>query len=133
MTQAATNSMNSFSKEDQSENIPDWLKRIRELKKADQPVEEENQWQQEKLFAGIQDEKNQPAKHLESSNRPVKKSETAEQATASPQGQPLLAEAPGIEGIDPSDEPEKSSETDLIDEELPEGFTPYENGNDQIK
>ncbi len=126
--QATPNSGNLFSNEDQSENIPDWLKRIRELKKADQPVEEENQWQQEKLFAGIPDKKSQPAKHAESSSRAVKKPETTESELTEPQGQPLLTEAPEIEASDPSNEPESDSKTNLLDEELPEGFTPFKNG-----
>ena len=39
--------------QENEENLPEWLKRVRELKKADTPVEEVDEWQQEKLFPGL--------------------------------------------------------------------------------
>ena len=41
------------SGEEESENIPEWLRRVRQLKEADAPPEEETpDWEQTKLFNG---------------------------------------------------------------------------------
>ncbi|HSL86463.1 MAG TPA: zinc ribbon domain-containing protein [Bacteroidales bacterium] len=45
------------------DDIPDWLKRIRDLKKADQPEEEEeDKWRQQILFESQKDEKDRKRK-----------------------------------------------------------------------
>ena len=58
----------SAASEENDENLPEWLKRIRELKKADTPVEEVDEWQQEKLFPGLAQDADGPAGRSEASH-----------------------------------------------------------------
>ena len=109
-------------KEEKDENIPEWLKRVRELKKADQPVEEVDQWQQEKLFAGLaQDKKGnqEPAKPV---SRPAKPSDAPAPKPVVPEDQPMLEEAPASETTHADEE--EIIKPDGSEDELPEGFTP---------
>jgi hypothetical protein len=117
-----------ISKEEPAEDLPGWLKRIRELKKADQPVEEVDQWQQEKLFTGLAQEKGKPADHTDEVRRPIRTQDEPAPKPIVPEGQPLLEEAPKEEKTGDMDESE-SVEPDHPDDELPEGFTPLKTGS----
>ena len=131
-----TNNISAISEEN-DENLPGWLKRIRELKKADTPVEEVDEWQQEKLFPGLIHEADKTASHTETSTRPQKLNESPEPKPVIPEGQPLLEAAPAEEILEekdlPVDEgmPEEivlpdDEEPDDSENELPDGFTPLE-------
>jgi hypothetical protein len=127
----------SAGTEENEENLPEWLKRIRQLKKADTPVEEVDEWQQEKLFPGLTQEADKTANHTETSNRPQKLNESPEPKLVIPEGQPLLEEVPAEEILEEKDLPVDEGmpeevilpdveEPDDSENELPEGFTPLE-------
>ena len=111
------------------ENLPEWLKRIRELKKADTPVEEVDEWQQEKLFPGLAKEPDGPEGRSESPIRPPRASEKPDPKPVIPEGQPMLDEAPVEEDPEEETMPEEGDPQDEEgpgdpEDELPEGFTP---------
>lgn len=118
------NSSRSSIKEEE-ENLPDWLKRIRELKKADTPVEETDQWQQEKLFSGLPQDKDEIEEHPAPVSRPVKSREEPERKPLVPDEQPPLDEVFPEEPSDDKVESQKIEPEDSEDE-LPDGFTPLE-------
>ena len=121
---AVENTKSKFTgKEKLAEDLPDWLKRIRELKKADTPVEEVDQWQQEKLFTGLTPEKDKTTELTKVVRRPVRSHEEPDPKPTLPTGQPLLEEAPAEEKSKNQDESE-NVESEHTDDELPEGFTP---------
>jgi hypothetical protein len=107
------------------ENIPEWLKHIRELKKADAPVEEVDEWQQEKLFPGLAQEADGPAGRSESITRPPKVPEKTDPKPVIDEGQPTLDEAPAEKGQDEGIQNDEEEPGDP-ENELPEGFTPLE-------
>lgn len=111
--------------EESEENLPDWLKRIRELKKADTPVEEVDHWQQERLFPGLKPEVNKTETNPAPASRPAKSYNAPSFKPVIPEGQPALEEAPSEDFPDKElDKDEK--EPDDSENELPEGFTPLE-------
>lgn len=119
--------MNSAEKPDA--DIPEWLKRIRELKKADQPNEgEEDQWRQQILFDSGQ---NEPSKKKPSRASPPKPVSKLDPDKSLPQSA-VDDEPPQNEEAQPLPNPildQKEAEDDLEaidpgDEELPDGFTP---------
>ena len=124
-----TDEMHSGKKLD--EDIPEWLKRIRELKKADQPEEEEeDQWRQQILFDSGQNEPSKKKPSRASSPRPVSKpdlDQSSHQAgienepPQNQEAQPLPD--PILEQKETDDDPEA---IDPGDEELPDGFTPLD-------
>lgn len=113
------------------EDIPEWLKRVRELKKADQPEdEEEDQWRQQILFESQAKEKS--ASKTSGGTKPrlaSKPSEDKPENHLKEEGQPIFAhttrnsetEFPPIETDDAG-----SETTDEGDAELPDGFTPLD-------
>jgi hypothetical protein len=117
-------------KDDSSEDLPDWLKRIRELKKADQPLEEIDQWQQEKLFAGQAGDSEDPLDQPEFLRRISKPRVDAESRPAIPEVQPMLEETPMEKKSEAHDEA-VDSKPDPSDEDLPDGFTPFKTESDQ--
>lgn len=113
------------------EDIPEWLKRVRELKSADQPEEEEDdQWRQQILFASQENEKMASKKPGGTKPRPVSKPaadvqeshpQNEEQPIPSQDQRSLDSESPKL---DPS-----GTGSDLADESndvLPDGFTPLD-------
>lgn len=124
-----TDEMHSGKKLD--EDIPEWLKRIRELKKADQPEEEEeDQWRQQILFDSGQNEPSKKKSSRASSPRPVSKpdpdksspqSAVEDEPPQNQEAQPLPD--PILEQKETDDDPEA---IDPGDEELPDGFTPLD-------
>jgi len=111
--------------EESDENLPDWLKRIRELKKADTPVEEVDQWEQEKLFTGLTQEIDTTINAPGTASRPVRSHGLPDPKLASSEGQPLLKETPAEDILEEEVDPDKN-EPDDSENELPEGFTPLE-------
>jgi len=113
------------------ENLPEWLKRIRELKKADTPIEEVDEWQQEKLFPGLAQDADGPTTRSEPPSHPPRGYEKADPKPVIPEGQPMLDEAlveDDLKEIRMTDvgAPQAKDEPDDPEEELPEGFTPLE-------
>ena len=117
------------SVEENEENLPEWLKRVRELKKADTPIEEVDEWQQEKLFPGLAQDADKTPGKTETASRPPRVIELSDPKPVIPEGQPTLDEAPVENGpeedvlqddkvLPDEEEPGES------DNELPEGFTP---------
>jgi hypothetical protein len=112
------------------EDIPEWLKRVRELKKADQPEEEEeDQWRQQILFESQVKEKS-ASKPLGSKPRPASKPyEDKPESALKEDEQPLFihqsknheAESSQFETDDT-----ESDETNQGNAELPDGFTPLD-------
>ncbi len=117
--------------QENEENLPEWLKRIRELKKADTPVEEVDEWQQEKLFPGLAQEPDGPSGRSEVPSRSPKGYEKPDPKPVIPEGQPMLDEAPVEDEADEmrmTDDgaPQNEDEPGDPEDELPEGFTPLE-------
>ncbi len=116
--------------ENNIEDIPEWLKRVRELKKADQPEEEEeDQWRQQILFESQAKERS-ASKTSVSKPRPASKpNEDKPESALKEDGQPLFihqsknheAESSQFETDDT-----ESDETDQGNAELPDGFTPLD-------
>ncbi|MBM3138157.1 MAG: hypothetical protein FJZ98_08220 [Chloroflexi bacterium] len=116
------------------EDIPEWLKRVRELKKADQPEEEdEDRWQQQILFdsQGIEKTiaKTSEAAKLRPPNKP---SREKPQISPKQEDQPLLTH----KSKDPEPEPPQIDSEDQIcdlkdenETKLPDGFTPLDTKN----
>jgi hypothetical protein len=126
-----TTNNKSAGTEGNEENLPEWLKRIRELKKADTPVEEVDQWQQEKLFPGLTQDADKAASRIEASNRPQKIYEAPDPKPVIPEGQPLLEVTPAEENLDEEATPDIEVIQDEVEpgdseDDLPEGFTPLE-------
>jgi len=113
------------------ENLPEWLKRVRELKKADEAKErEKDQWRQQNLF----NPENQKQKHKYP--EPEKKS--------TPPKRVQISSAPVSEDKDKKDDAKRNAETsvepeteladneisEFTNDDLPDGFTPFPSKND---
>jgi hypothetical protein len=121
----------SEAPEENEENLPEWLKRIRELKKADTPIEQADEWQQDKLFPGLAQDVEEPDSRSGLPSHPQRGYEKANPKPAIPNDQPMLDEAPlekdTIEKIiDEDDYSQDEEDPGVPDDELPEGFTPLE-------
>ena len=128
--EASANNSSAATQENE-ENLPEWLKRIRELKKADTPIEEVDEWQQEKLFPGLTQEPDGPTGRSETPSRPPRGNEKTEPKPVIPEGQPMLDEVPDedeAEEMRMTDDgaPQNEDEPDDPGDDLPEGFTPLE-------
>lgn len=101
----------------ESENIPDWLRRVREFKQADAPPEEESpDWEQTKLFNG---ETGPDAKKKNSRPKPAKsKQKSKEKPVQKDQGDQKAPAQPETE-INTGDE---DADTTTLSEDLPDGF-----------
>jgi len=115
--------------------IPDWLSRVRELKKADEELLEEqsDQWQQEALFLNKEN-----ASKPGDKKKPRKISIEKQSAKNSIPAPPLMKNAVKTENTldekesHPDQEP-KETETELDSlEELPEGFEPLSHKNEDM-
>jgi hypothetical protein len=116
--------------DDSAEDLPDWLKRVRELKKADQPPEENNEWQQQKLFAGQAEDTEESADQPEFLRRISKSHAEPDPKPVIPEGQPLLEEAPSVVEEPAAGNESADFESSQSDDELPDGFTPLKTEND---
>ena len=116
-------------KDEFEENIPDWLKRIRELKKADQPEEEElDQWRQQILFNEKGKELSPETKQKPKSQiKPPKEDKPFPSTNRKQRAARKTGELKSKAIVD-----EKEEETKLEDaseeenDQLPEGFTPMD-------
>lgn len=106
---------------DDKMNIPDWLRRVRELKAADNPPEEEiPDWEQQELFQDNEssDKKSKTRRKKSSSHvkiRHPKRTSTPKKTTKHKEAQDQQEKNPQPE---PSD-----IELDNLSDDLPEGFT----------
>lgn len=118
--------------EEAEQEIPEWLKRIRELKEADQPPEENDpSWQQQDLFNNenkVGKSKSSNTKKSASSKKISRKNINKEKKNDNPaelpEGKPYVfhrkinadvQEKPGTEST--------NQEDDALSHDLPEGFT----------
>ena len=122
-------SQETSKSDEQERDIPDWLKRVRELKKADQPEEDEvDQWRQQILFE--KPDKEMAEGEIQTAEKPQSHS-VSRKTSEKPKPQVNLKDQPELESkVDrPKGSPDlenEKSETETSDEndELPDGFTP---------
>jgi hypothetical protein len=115
------------------EDIPEWLKRVRELKAQDFPEEEEtDQWQQQGLFVG--EEQKPPVKPAQKApkaegepSKVKEKSGKAEKIEEPAQGapQPALDIQPKSEAQKEEDVQEIEENEEPPSEDLPDGFIQF--------
>ena len=113
--------------------IPEWLKRIRELKIMDEEREKEKEkWRQQTLFGQNNDQQKQKSKTPEIKSEPLKPIQN------SPVGQAKSSRNPKKPNI-PEDKPPIRSENNVgkkaasADDGLPEGFQPLTTDEDNPK
>jgi len=116
--------------ENNIENIPEWLKRVRELKKADQPEEEEeDQWRQQILFESQAKERS-ASKTSGSKPRPASKpNEDKPESKIKEEEAPLFTHQPKDQEAASSQLETKDAGSEVTnpgDAELPDGFTPLD-------
>lgn len=120
------------SKAEDDRPLPDWLKRIRELKEADQPPEEQDpNWQQENLF----NTESNPPKETKSSSKNTSKPQNSNQKETKKEVKDdapteLIEEKPYVYIRKESREVTDTNSPEPIDQEeqdlstdLPAGFT----------
>lgn len=117
--------MQPHQPEEITSEIPEWLQRIRELKKADQiPEDDQDRWQQQKLFSpGAALNEDAPAE-----SRPKRRSHPAQKPSRPEESQPKPAPAASLP-LEPvresGDEAAAQSDPEGDDsDDLPDGFTP---------
>ena len=112
-------------------DIPDWLKRVRELKARDTvEEEEEDQWRQQGLFAGAEEEPApKPAhepQHVEEKPEVKEKPEAKEETKKTEQQAPQPAlDIPQKPEPEEKTEPESEESEEPPSEELPNGFIQF--------
>lgn len=117
------------------EEIPEWLSRVRELKMADEEIEEQrDQWQQEALFSN-----KQKANKLQEKKKTRKIAQKKQSTRTNSDGTPLEKKAAKTEhALDEKesrllqDNVETDSEIESSDE-LPEGFKPLSHDNEDVQ
>ena len=104
--------------------IPEWLKRIRELKKLDEEREKEKEkWRQQTLFGQNNDKKKQKNKMEEKKPEPVKRIENFSTDQTKDLKNPPKINIPEVKPLfHPENEEEKKVSSGKDD--LPEGFHP---------
>ena len=112
------------------QDIPDWLKRIRELKKADEPPEEEDpDWQQQNLFrpeGQSQKQKLQEKKHSsakENTARQTPPNETSDSLPLKTEQEEPVSQSNGAELQNINEVGYQEQNPDTLSDELPDGFT----------
>ncbi len=107
-------------------DIPEWLKRVRELKAQDYPEEEEeDQWQQQGLFGGAENKSaSKPArKSRKKEDQPAEKAKKEKSEQKAPQ--PPLDIPKKNKANKEAKEEENNPNKDSSTEELPDGFTQF--------
>jgi len=108
------------------ENIPDWLKKVRALKAADQPEEEKKpDWEQSDLFPTADESKKRspkktPRKKEKKKTVPIKTPDQKKPAHVKGKGSPQGHEDPGS-----MTSQEEIDEPGTLSDELPKGFTKF--------
>jgi len=113
-------------------DIPEWLHRIRELKKADQQTEEEkNHWQQQAFFGAAESKRSSQPRKKENIQQPQKKQEKVKNLPEEPLQPHMEIEKPSpaktINELQPEGEEEQ---IDSGTDELPEGFIRFKQEDD---
>ncbi|MDO9546224.1 MAG: zinc ribbon domain-containing protein [Pelolinea sp.] len=116
------------SNEGPEQDLPEWLKRVRELKEADQPPEEEEpSWEQQDLFKTEKNKKlveKKPSSRKESAQKEIKSEKKndnpAEFTEKIPYTLPKKNSAGDIEKVETES---TDQEDDALSTDLPEGFT----------
>ena len=112
------------------QDIPKWLKRVRELKEADQPPEEKDpNWQQQKFFPSEKKQKKQ--KTQEKKQPPIKgktvphntKNKKTETRLLKSEKQKRPKQEPAAGSQEKHSMEEENKYTETLSEELPKGFT----------
>jgi hypothetical protein len=113
------------------QNIPEWLKRIRELKEVDQPHPEEKDpnWHQQDLFESgekpqkqkVRGKKQSSLKKKTAHHYSKRKKKDDQLLETKQKKRPKQTKDADIQKNDAMEKPDKDSET--LPDELPEGFT----------
>jgi hypothetical protein len=106
------------------EEVPEWLKRIRELKRIDEEREKDKEkWRQQTLFGQSNNQQKQKANHAE--KKPISPHPSGSQVT-SPKSTPLpISQKPGNQPKPSSSNVDTPSHPSTPGKnELPEGFQP---------
>lgn len=111
--------------------IPDWLKRIRELKQAEQEQQEEDDlWRQEKLFGSLGDESRQKTRRKTETRLSAGKMDEIKKSppkTNTPPNLEMIAYDEKKASLAPTeDDMEPETPSDGGQGELPNGFTPLD-------
>lgn len=111
------------------QNIPEWLLRIRELKAADQPPEEDPNWQQRDLFPSeekIQKQqkprKKRPATK-EKTTHSTSKTNKKDNQSSRPKHKKNSSQAIDANNQEQSSKENLDKDSENLSDELPEGFT----------
>jgi len=112
--------------------IPEWLKRIRELKKMDDEREKEKEkWRQQTLFGQNNDLQKQKNKAPEKKSEPIKRIENIHADQTKSSRNPKKINAPEINPLyHPENEKDKKAVSGKDD--LPEGFHPLSIDEDNL-
>jgi hypothetical protein len=115
----------------QEAEIPEWLKRIRELKKLDEEREKEKEkWRQQTLFGQNNDQQKLKNKATEKKSDPIKRNENPTSAQTKSINYPVKVDAPEAKPLFQSGE-EKEILPAPGKDGLPEGFQPLPSEEDQ--
>ena len=115
----------------QEAEIPEWLKRIRELKKLDEEREKEKEkWRQQTLFGQNNDHQKQKNKAPDKKTEPIKRNENSPSEQTKSIKNPIKIDAPEAK---PLFQPGKEEEIQPAPgkDGLPEGFQPLPTDEDQ--
>jgi hypothetical protein len=115
----------------QEGEIPEWLKRIRELKKLDEEREKEKEkWRQQTLFGQNNDQQKLKNKTTEKKSDPIKRNDNPTSVQAESMNNPLKVDVPEVK---PLFQPDKEKEIQPAPgkDGLPEGFQPLPSEEDQ--
>jgi hypothetical protein len=119
--------------ENEGEDIPDWLRRIREKKKEEQAKEEEkDQWQQQNLFIKGEKPADAAPKAKKKPDKPAGKSQRpAPKKKAAPQAKPVVNKEAQSKEKPKSSTPTKKDapNPDNQEEDLPDGFIKFDSKN----
>jgi hypothetical protein len=115
----------------QEAEIPEWLKRIRELKKLDEEREKEKEkWRQQTLFGQNNDQQKLKNKTPEKKSDPIKRNENPTSVQTQSINNPVKVDAPEAKPLFQSDK-EKEIQPAPDKDGLPEGFQPLPSDEDQ--
>jgi len=112
------------------QNIPEWLKHVRELKEADQPPEEkDSSWEQQDLFTPeekpqkqkVRGKRQSSSKEKTTHHYPKRKKKDGQLLRTEQKKHPEQTNHADIQKKHTMEKPDKKSET--LSDELPEGFT----------
>ncbi len=129
-SQAGVPRPTSHTEQDVPEDIPEWLQRIRDMKKREQPEEEDKDlWQQQPLFGNSQQSPDeQKSKHPQAVRRP-KPARSKENEPSSHQSPPAAPQDNPIDEPAPTrfpPFPPPVQEENETPDDLPDGFIKFD-------